>query len=99
MKTGIETTGSKHTPGPWRTNHNIGRKSELGITADAAPCIIATMANAKEWPAEARANARLIAAAPEMFEALQGALSDGGDFVGWEKKARLAIAKATGEGA
>ena len=62
-----------HTPGPWTVNGNIGRKSELGIMADAAPCIIATMGNQKEWPAEAEANARLIAAAPDLLAALQEA--------------------------
>lgn len=68
------------TPGPWRINSNIGRKSELGILANSAPCIIAVMGNAKEWPTQAEANARLIAAAPALFEALKAfekGLTDG----------------------
>jgi hypothetical protein len=63
--------GTKHTPGPWSINNNIGKKGEIGVLADAAPCIIATMGNAKAWPAEARANAALIASAPELFETLK----------------------------
>jgi len=57
----------KHTQGPWRINNNIGRKGELGIVADDAPCIIAIMGNAEAWPEEAGANATLIAAAPKLL--------------------------------
>ena len=71
---------AEHTPGPWKINNNVGRKGELGIIADAAPCIIAIMGNAKEWPVEAQANARLIAAAPALLEACKvvydGSLSE-----------------------
>lgn len=62
---------TKHTPAPWKVHNNIGKKSEIGIIADEAPCIICTMSNAKEWPNEAEANARLIAAAPELLDALK----------------------------
>lgn len=67
---------SKHTPGPWKTHDNIGRKGELGIIADVAPCIIAIMGNAKEWPREAEANARLIAAAPDLLKACKKILAE-----------------------
>jgi hypothetical protein len=60
----------KHTPGPWKTNKNIGRKGELGVVADSAPCIICIMGNADAWPVEAQDNARLISACPDMYEAL-----------------------------
>ncbi len=89
------------TPGPWRIHNNIGRKSEIGVTADAAPCIIAIMGNSKEWPVKANANAKLIAAAPMLLEALQLALKcaddHGGDHFGFGEYsdiARAAIAKA-----
>jgi len=62
---------SESTPGPWEINNNIGRKGELGIVAEAAPCIVAVMGNAGAWPAEAKANAALIAAAPDLLAALQ----------------------------
>lgn len=59
------------TPGPWAVHNNIGKKSELGIVADAAPCVIVTMHGTKEWPAITRANARLIAAAPDLLAAVE----------------------------
>lgn len=46
-------------------------KGELGIIADKAPCLIAIMANAKAWPLEAKANAQLMAAAPELLAELK----------------------------
>ena len=60
-------------------HQNIGRNGELGIVANYAPCIIATMGNQRAWPQEARANARLIAAAPLMLDALRTALQAIGD--------------------
>ena len=53
-----------------------------------------------EWK-EAEANARLIAAAPELLEALQNmlGLTEASDYMGVgeiEQQARAAIAKATG---
>lgn len=62
------------TPRPWETHGNIGRKGDPGILADAAPCIIATMGNAKEWPIEAKHNAELIARAVNSFEAMREVL-------------------------
>jgi hypothetical protein len=60
----------KHTPGPW---HPV----TLGASPDHAWAIdseLVEIARLPEWTdnqAEAEANARLIAAAPEMLEALQ----------------------------
>jgi hypothetical protein len=71
---------TSYTPGLWSVNNNIGRKGEMGIVADNAPCIIAIMGNQKKWPVEAEANARLIAAAPEMLEVISvviGAIEKG----------------------
>lgn len=65
---------NKFTNGPWEIHSNIGKKSEIGIVADSAPCIICTMGNQREWPMEAQANAALISAAPEMLKALRSAL-------------------------
>ena len=67
MKTHTHT----HTPGHW---HPV----TLGASPDHAWAIdseLVEIARLSEWPdnqAEAEANARLIAAAPEMLEALQG---------------------------
>ena len=94
---------TKHTPGPWTTHRNIGKKSELGIMADAAPCIIAIMGGSKEWPFEANANARLIAAAPELLSTLQDIHSwlispdlSEGVRAAYQEDCRVAIAKALG---
>lgn len=69
--TGENKQGAGHTPTPWRTHNNIGRKSELGIIADDAPCIIACMSNAKEYPSEARANLAFIVTACNEHDALK----------------------------
>jgi hypothetical protein len=85
---------SKHTPGPWHT------AGEQGVQIRSAKDQIAKVwtMRGNEW----KANARLIAAAPELLEALKE-IVDAADGAGWEqldpsfKKARAAIAKATGE--
>lgn len=75
---------TQHTPGPWKVTGNIGRKSEFGIVADAAPCIIAIMGNQKEWPVEAQANAALIAVAPELLHEAENVIQGfGGDVPKW----------------
>lgn len=61
---------SMHTPGPWfvggETDHG-----EILICSDARPTICAVDPGAREWCTQA--NARLIAAAPKMLEALRRA--------------------------
>ena len=68
--------GITPTRGPWSVHRNIGRRGELGVVADSAPCIIAVMGNQRQWPAEAEANARLIAAAPVLLHACELAYSE-----------------------
>ena len=85
---------SKHTPGPWSVEHDFMDESAFAILSD--DCVVATA-----WGNDhVDANAHLIAAAPDMLEALRGvvdtcradcpaglpALSD----------ARAALAKAEG---
>ena len=62
---------SKHSPAPWGL-----RKSDSGAWAAVghAGIWIATTLR-KQFPSEDEANARLIAAAPELLEALKAALS------------------------
>jgi uncharacterized protein YcbX len=55
---------SKHTPGPWRVRHTDSGGSMVESTA-------VSQTTATVWGAESRANAYLIAAAPEMLEALK----------------------------
>lgn len=92
----------KHTPGPWsylRTTHPRG----YIVTGRDGIYDIAIVRDVGGTPENA-ANARLIAAAPELLEALQGVLKAGrgtsGRIIleGWhEVVVRDAIAKATGE--
>ena len=107
---------AKHTPGPWsidRTGEHHGQRP-YGISAGKRG---PTPKNIVKWrgiaspaSAESEANARLIASAPELLEALTvlyadyKALADSGDAGNWRledtdsgKQALAAIAKATGE--
>ena len=96
------TPNTQHTPGPWEVHKNVSKKGELGIIADSAPCVIAHGMSEKHWPEIANANARLIAAAPELLAKLSALVrrSDNGDTIepGWYEiaEARAAIAKAEG---
>ncbi len=89
---------SKHTPGPW---HHTGR--EFNDVRDSDDELVAValhlrVGQPQRSVQEAEANARLIAAAPELLEALQQALEfvDGWKELSWCAPARAAIAKATG---
>ena len=80
---------SKHTPGPWEyLGHSWVQ------TADDKKTPIANF----NFFAATEANARLIAAAPELLEALQDMVSDHASLSAATLAfARAAIAKATGE--
>lgn len=91
---------TSHTPGPWfvggETDHG-----EILICSDARPTICAVDPGAREWCTQA--NARLIAAAPDLLDALQSILPDAvANHVGGPdtelriNSARAAITKATG---
>jgi len=73
-----ETT--KHTPGPWKFWDRADPFSALvtddaGIAGIAAP--IVRIRGIEMSPEEMRANARLIAAAPDLLEALRGIIEIG----------------------
>lgn len=80
---------TKHTPGPWRY---IG----LEIAAD-----FVSIAVMRQWSdevqAELQANACLIAAAPEMLEALRDTVDLELLREDWVHKVQAAIAKAEGK--
>ena len=61
---------STHTPGPWAATQHIGHKDQIGVTADADPCIIAIMGNQRAWPLEAKANAARIVACVNACEGI-----------------------------
>ena len=92
---------TKWTPGPWGKHHNgcywdVGVKQECSvIQIHPSTCIGVQM----------EADANLIAAAPELYDALDGLLSELGstseiDLFSWgisTNEARAALAKARGE--
>lgn len=89
---------NKHTPGPWKFDHDMD--GDFLIWADSKPCIAITDHDHEDD----KANGQLMAAAPELLDALGDALvvlySGEGDIADIEaaiKKAEAAIAKAKGE--
>lgn len=102
---------TKHTPGPWDVEYENADYNGGGQWYNAGPAKVWFPYNVKKQEEdEAKANAYLIAAAPELLEVLRDAL-DSLDYVertlpglsGYGvrqeriQKARAAIAKATGE--
>lgn len=104
---------SKHTPGPWMLPHFANPESKcdcgyvlnedyMGCIAEVKYSVDGDQADNPPWP-EAQANARLIAAAPDLLEALQEliAMDEAQVFVKdpWDAsfaKAKAAVAKARG---
>lgn len=94
---------AKHTPGPWETYHECGDESVLGPDGFmVADCAIFSLRPGAPTVERCRANARLIAAAPDMLAALRALVpadfdQHPDDFTEEWHAARAAIAKATGE--
>ena len=96
---------SKHTPGPWSVDGEVIRGDEQSNGSVSVACILdGAYPYGRRAGKSARANARLIAAAPELLEALNNLLS-ACDLPGDRDReieqaiphARAAIAKAKGE--
>lgn len=94
-------TEQKHTPGPWVA----GEPDWCGdytIESDKAPWAIAAVISNFRTPAVVEANARLIAAVPDLLEALRLLLADVQDYEPWQRPcravdiARAALAAASG---
>jgi hypothetical protein len=89
-------TATKHTPGPWvAIDHEIFADNQSRNIAD----VWISFANIEDE--EAKANARLIAAAPDLLEALE-AFAEYAEKGTWGSldpvtQARAAIAKAKGD--
>ena len=72
-------TRPAHTPGPWEVGGKVGLYcDDVQITSNKEPVAIAVtrrsydiLSRARRSPAELAANARLIASAPELLEALE----------------------------
>lgn len=101
---------TKHTPGPWKAvnrqyHSRLGICDDWGVVSERGDDLLELFGNdgydePREIPAEA--NAHLIAAAPNMLEALQyvvgnGFLPEGGDERSALSRCRAAIAKAEGK--
>ena len=94
---------NKHTPGPWKFGDNSKhfKTNPFNVYVQGGGVHSASIANIpfrRTIPeSEARANAKLIAAAPELLEALEAVIRGVPDT--WEgvQKAREVIAKAKGE--
>jgi hypothetical protein len=92
---------TKHTPGPWQAKAGLSR---WNVTTTGQPRTFNIAAINTDRPEQA-ANARLIAAAPELLEALEACAEYGA--ITWEhdpeseptcyQQARAVIAKATGD--
>ena len=92
---------NKHTPGPWAFAKYSKKRFGLGQRGEGAFFLLQCIYDDTDNPA-ARADARLISAAPELLASLSEmvAMMDSGDEHGqgseWHIKASAAIAKATG---
>ena len=98
----------RHTNGPWVVGEkkNVSGILNIEILGEHGYSLVAncygTTTGLADWYAGARhvdANARLIAAAPDMLEALRGVVDayENGGMIEPIFAARAAIAKATGE--
>ena len=112
MKTITEvpaTPRPAHTPGPWTIHESafsssLVKELHIGTSTRTAACVYDDCAAGILARSEVEANARLIAAAPELLEALEAVLPDLEHYVathgpGPDKRlaiARAAIAKAKG---
>ena len=63
-----KTKEAKHTPGPWKAESAAGQHDTAGWMVLGRSRLVASVSNLWE---DAEANARLIAAAPELLEALK----------------------------
>lgn len=103
-------TNAKHTPGPWGIDRYVVKSGDdegAEMLSIKNVCRISQQPNGHKQDETDEANARLIAAAPELLEALERAAdelhraqnSNGSQWlIDEEAKARAAIAKATGKG-
>lgn len=83
---------SKHTPGPWF--YDVHPDKSQAIFWDSRGYTVFHLSHT--FPNDVRANARLIAAAPDLLAALKDAVEIAESQGHIVKTARAAIAKATG---
>lgn len=99
---------SKHTPGPWVWYRKLSGSENsrgFGIAQEGKRFAIVDVYPLDEDGVAGEANARLMAAAPELLEALEEVVAEATAYEArhgemrrpWVRKARAAIAKAKGE--
>lgn len=91
---------AKHTPGPWTASERAWPEQIGCCPLVGRPFSVHNAGNRNVAAATTLPNARLIAAAPELLEALDNliiAIGMGWDLGGVIQKANDAIAKATGD--
>ncbi len=98
---------TKFTPGPWKVDPKYSRDIQAPDGLDVATCCLSILNRKVTTEEESIANAALIAAAPDMYEALEAAILEYGKPGGpwnvpsspgtWIDKAKAAIVKARGE--
>lgn len=103
---------AKHTPGPWHVGFRSGANGNMVMAYTGKDqhedlsicnmyglpinCHVDEMTS--ERHAEGLANARLIAAAPELLEIIEECVNGThGDCTDWTRRARILIARAKGE--
>jgi len=98
----MTTNDARHTPGPWKAVEAAYNPPGWLWVQNSPGALLADVHQNKNIPLDARnANARLMAAAPELLEALQEIIT-AADGEGWSQldagftKARAAVAKALG---
>ncbi len=92
-------TAIKHTPGPWHAaedTYPVGDRNFIGIGNGAVHIGYASVTACVRL-AEARTNARLIAAAPELLAACRAVFNDPYTTCACADRVRQAIAKAEGQ--
>lgn len=93
------------TPGPWRVSEKRGDLIDIRHNSNGIGAISLNLAHVvarQSWLKEAEANAKLIAASPELLEALQETIHEVGYWLSTQKpelkeKIESAINKALGE--
>jgi len=105
MKTNPAPTRPAHTPGPWTIHESafsssLVKELHIGTPTRTAACVYDDCAAGISVRSEVEANARLIAAAPELLAALEALCEDKylADPINADRMraARAAIAKAKG---
>ena len=95
-------TETKWTPGPWTVDRPSDQNQRMHVVREFNWRLVASMENCNKFLAyadETRANANLISAAPDLYDALKETLeiaarNESGDYI---ERANAAMRKARGE--